>query len=128
MSILLMLWLTNWLSWILEIVGNTKLIYPVLCLTAGWGTAGRVSSTLAVRQRVRHVSFLSNSLTCFRTTLISLEVLIGKKKKRKAITFIQTIFVIITLCYRIMAPLIAEYDRHMDEMTEKLQKYQVEKP
>lgn len=24
-----------------------------------------------------------------------------------------------------MAPLIAEYDRHMDEMTEQLQKYQV---
>lgn len=26
-----------------------------------------------------------------------------------------------------MAPLIAEYDRHMDEMTEQLQKYQVKK-
>lgn len=25
----------------------------------------------------------------------------------------------------IMAPLIAEYDRHMDEMTEQLQRYQV---
>uniref|UniRef100_A0A8C4HA84 Sodium channel and clathrin linker 1 n=1 Tax=Dicentrarchus labrax TaxID=13489 RepID=A0A8C4HA84_DICLA len=29
------------------------------------------------------------------------------------------------LCYSIMAPLIAEYDRHMDEMTEQLQRYQV---
>lgn len=29
------------------------------------------------------------------------------------------------MCYSVMAPLIAEYDRHMDEMTEQLQKYQV---
>lgn len=27
-----------------------------------------------------------------------------------------------------MAPLIAEYDRHMDEMTEQLQRYQVKIP
>ena len=32
---------------------------------------------------------------------------------------------IIDLCYSVMAPLIAEYDRHMDELTEQLQRYQV---
>lgn len=32
---------------------------------------------------------------------------------------------IINLHYSIMAPLIAEYDRHMDDMTEQLQRYQV---
>lgn len=29
------------------------------------------------------------------------------------------------LCCSVMAPLIAEYDRHMNEMTEQLQTYQV---
>ncbi len=33
--------------------------------------------------------------------------------------------IIIHLCYSVMAPLIAEYDRHMDEMTQQLQRYQV---
>lgn len=32
-----------------------------------------------------------------------------------------------SLCYSIMAPLIAEYDQHMDEMTKQLHKYQVGK-
>ena len=31
----------------------------------------------------------------------------------------------INLCYSMTAPLIAEYDRHMDEMNEQLQRYQV---
>ncbi len=33
--------------------------------------------------------------------------------------------IIALLSYSTMAPLIAEYDRHMDEMTEELQRYQV---
>lgn len=35
-------------------------------------------------------------------------------------------FISIDLCFSLMAPLIAEYDRHMDEMTEQLHRYQVE--
>uniref|UniRef100_A0A3Q1KDE0 Sodium channel and clathrin linker 1 n=1 Tax=Anabas testudineus TaxID=64144 RepID=A0A3Q1KDE0_ANATE len=45
----------------------------------------------------------------------------------RANTFFHTNDIIIHLCYSVMAPLIAEYDRHMDEMTEQLQRYQVKK-
>lgn len=38
---------------------------------------------------------------------------------------LKLVYLFCFLGYSIMAPLIAEYDRHIDEMTQQLQKYQV---